>query len=294
MSEWEPLSSRERIKIREIGEHDVKAVIDLLVRGFRRSRCYWSVAFARLRTRLVPISMPRYGYILEAGHQLVGVLLLISTLRRTGNQQSLFSNISSWYVEPAYRSYGALLYKRAIASNQTTYLNLSATTHVRRIVEGFGFERYTEGQVAAPLALARNQTSASVRIIGADNFAVCNLDESERRLLENQAEYGCIAFCCLVHDRCLPFVFVPRVVKEFIPCAQLAYCRDIADLAEVAGFVGRHLLRFGRLFVLIDANGPIHGIPGKYYRDLSPRYYKGLARPITGDLAETEVTIFGL
>ena len=90
-----------------------------------------------------------------------------------------------------------------------------------------------------------------------------------------------------------PFVFVPRIIKGFIPCAQLAYCRKITDLVDVAGSVGRHLLRHGRPFALIDSNGPIAGIPGKYFADVAPKYYKGKIAPALGDLTETEATIFG-
>ena len=67
----------------------------------------------------------------------------------------------------------------------------------------------------------------------------------------------------------------------------------MSDLVEVAGTVGRYLLRYGRPFVLIDANGPIPSIPGKYFADVAPKYYKGEIVPALGDLTETEATIFG-
>ena len=88
-------------------------------------------------------------------------------------------------------------------------------------------------------------------------------------------------------------MFVPRLIKGFIPCVQLAYCRKITDLVDVAGTVGRYLLLHGRPFVLIDANGPIPGLVGKYFADVAPKYYKGETVPALGDLTETEATIFG-
>jgi hypothetical protein len=38
--------------------------------------------------------MPRYGYVLEADGNPVGVILSISSLRRVGDCQELFSNLS--------------------------------------------------------------------------------------------------------------------------------------------------------------------------------------------------------
>lgn len=283
-----------RIEIREIGDLDINGLINLLACGFQSPTRYWELGFARLRTRLVPPDMPRYGYMLEGDGKPVGVILLISSLRRIGNRQELFSNLSSWYVEPGFRSYAALLFKRALANKQTTYLNVSAATHVQPILDAFGFRRYSEGQVLSPLALARNAPNIRARIIGTNSIENSGLADDERQMLEIQRHYGCIAVCCKSDGRIRPFLFVPRVIKSFIPCAQLAYCREITDLTEVAGTVGRHLLRLGRPFVLIDANGPIPGIPGRYFPDKMPKYCKGPTTPLLGDLTETEATIFGI
>jgi hypothetical protein len=237
--------------------------------------------------------MPRYGYLLEADGKPVGAIFLISSLRRIGNRQELFSNLSGWYVQPEFRSGATQLLKHALANKQTTYLNLYPAMHVRAIIEAFGFRRYSAGQFLAPLALARNRQNMRTRIVGAASLGDSNLEEGEKHLLEVQSGYGCIAFCCTTDGQTRPFVFVPRILKGFLPCAQLAYCRKIADLVEVAGSVGRYLLRQGRPFVLVDANEPIPGIPGKYFADVAPKYYKGEVTPALGDLTETEATIFG-
>ena len=116
------------LRIREIVDADIDPVITLLTRGFPNPRHYWEVGFARLQTRSLPPNIPRYGYLLEADNNPVGVILLISSLRRIGNREELFSNLSSWYVEPDYRSHAAQLFKRALANKKTTFLNVSAAT----------------------------------------------------------------------------------------------------------------------------------------------------------------------
>ena len=280
------------LAIREIVEADIDSITSLLAFGFPNPRQYWEAGFGRLRTRPLPPNVPRYGYLLEADGSPVGVILLISSLRRKGGREQLFSNLSSWYVEPKYRSHAAQLFKRALTNKQTTFLNVSAATHVRPFIEAFGFKRYSEGQVLASLALAKNRETGG-HIVDVHHFAAVELEESERLLLEAQASYGCITFCCITNQQIRPFVFVPRLLKGFVPCVQLAYCRNMADLVDVAGTVGRYLLRRGRPFVLVDANGPIQGISGKYFADVAPKYYKGAAVPTLGDLVETEATIFG-
>jgi hypothetical protein len=284
----------ETLGIREILDADVDPVIDLLRRGFPSSRRYWEIGFGRLRARPVPPGMPRYGYMLEANGNAVGVVLLISSLRWVGDHQELFSNLSSWHVDPAYASHATQLFVRALTNKQTTFLSISPAAHVRPMMEALRFKRYAEGQVLAVPALARNRLTGRTRIVGADRLAESGLDERERRLLEQQAGYGCISLCCITDGQARPFVFLPRTIRGFIPCAHLVYCRNIAELAEVAGSVGRYLLARARPFVLIDANGPIPGLPGKYFPGATPKYYKGAQMPVLGDLLETEATIFGI
>jgi hypothetical protein len=50
----------------------------------------------------------------------------------------------------------------------------------------------------------------------------------------------------------------------------------------------------GRPLVIIDSNGPIPGLVGKYFSNKAPKYFKGPDRPRFGDLAYTEAVMFGL
>ena len=55
----------------------------------------------------------------------VGVLLLLYTFRDEGGEPAIYCNLSSWYVEPAFRNYAPLLTKIAQRHKEVTYLNIS-------------------------------------------------------------------------------------------------------------------------------------------------------------------------
>ena len=97
-----PAAASLRARCRQIAEGDLDALTDLLARGFVRSnRDYWLRGFARFRA-LPPIEgVPRFGYVLESEVGIVGVILLIPSRRG----DTIFSNLSSWYVEPAWRAH---------------------------------------------------------------------------------------------------------------------------------------------------------------------------------------------
>jgi hypothetical protein len=133
-----------------------------------------------------------------------------------------------------------------------------------------------------------------IRVLGVNAHPDAHFEPFERELLLQHAEYGCISLWCTTSERAHPFVFRSRLVKGFLPCVQLVYCRDIEEFKRFAGPIGRFLALRGRPMIIVDSNGPISGLPGKYFDGVSPKYFKGPSRPRLGDLAYTEIAMFGL
>src|ERR1700745_2491964 len=112
-----------RVRFRQIEDSDVNDVVDVLTRGFapRRTMAFWQSAMARLARHVTP-GAPRYGYMLDNGSGPVGVVLMVSSTTPTPDGMQARSNVSSWYAEPAFRSYASLLIARALRHKDVTYL----------------------------------------------------------------------------------------------------------------------------------------------------------------------------
>jgi hypothetical protein len=282
-----------RIRCRPIADGDLDGLADLFKRGFgaRRTHAFWRHVLAALQARAVPAEMPRYGYLLENDGAAVGAILLIFTTTPGG--EALRANVSSWYVEPAFRGYAPLLVSQALKLKQVTYLNISAARHTWPILEAQGYRRYSSGVFVAVPALQRS-SAGDMRLLATDRQPSAPHEPFERDLLSEHAGYGCISFWCETRERAHPFVFRPRTVKSVIPCAQLIYCRDVGDVVRFAGPIGRFLALRGRPFVVIDANGPIEGLAGRYFDGTMPKFFRGPVEPHLGDLAHTEAALFGM
>ena len=290
-----PPSSIPKVRARQINEGDIDGVVDLLTRGFRlRSRDYWQRALAQLAARQTPAELPKFGYLLQSGSDLVGVILLIFSTIPGAAAPRVRCNVSSWYVEPAFRSHASLLITQAIKHKNVTYVNISPALHTRPIVEAQGFSRYSSGQFVAAPALSMNGPAGTVQVIGVDQPPAAPLDPCELDLLRAHQELGCLSLWAVTQQAAHPFVFMPRRAKGVVPCVQLIYCRNISDFVRLARPIGRHLAARGRPLVIIDSNGPIPGLIGKYVDGKSPKYFKGPDRPEFGDLAYTEAVLFGL
>jgi hypothetical protein len=289
-----------RVRARQIGDADIEAVVELLTRGFapRRTREYWQQGLDRMAARPPLEGAPKFGYLMESAGVPVGAILLIHAAMRTGTSWSIRCNVSSWYVEPAFRGQAPLLISQALKRRDITYVNMSPARHTRPIVEAQGFTRYSDGQYFAllmpsPFAKSRGTIVTADKIAAAE-IAPGGLASHERDLLIDHARFGCISLCACKDGIAYPFVFVPRILKRLVPCVQLIYCRSVDDLADFSRPIGTFLAARGRNLILIDANGPIRGLMGKYVAGLAPKYFRGPAMPRLGDLAYTEAALFGM
>jgi hypothetical protein len=283
------------IRCRQIVDGDIAAVARLLMRGFpNRNGQFWLHALSQLSERVPPRDLPKYGYLLETNGEVVGAILLICSTMQVDGAPAPRCNLSSWYVEPAYRAYASLLVSHALRHKEVTYLNVSAAPHTWPIIEAQGFSRYSDGLFICFPALTGRYGAEKVRVFDAKEQPTVAFDPFEQEVLRQHAEHGCTSLWCATSERAYPFVFRPRLVKGVIACAQLIYCHDIADFARFAGPVGRHLALRGRPIVVVDSNGPITGLVGIFRRGSKPKYFKGPQRPRLGDLAYTEYAILGV
>jgi hypothetical protein len=261
-----------RIRSRVIAASDLDAVVELLNKGFgyRRSRRFWRRAVATLSRHSAPDGLPQYGYLLESGGRPVGVLLLIFSMPATGaNPSAVRCSMSSWYVEPEFRNYASLLAAQAMRHKGVTYLNISPAPNTLAIVKAQNYERYSRGLFFAVPTLGRRGVSA--RILPGDVAPGAPHEAFESELLRRHDGYGCVSFWCETAARAYPFVFRRRFAKAVLPCAQLIYCHDIADLARFSALIGRRLIAHGCPMVVADANGPLPGLVGKYVDGLMPK-----------------------
>lgn len=284
-----PVGAPARVRCRQIAEADLGAVADLLTVGFpARTRGYWTRGLERLRARQPLEDHPRFGYMLECDERPVGAVLLIFSERDGGVR----CNVSSWYVDPDFRSFAPMLTSAAMKLKHVTYVNTSPAEHTRPILKARDYVCYSDGQFAALPALSHPGRDWRVRDFNATDARHRMLCEAE--LLERHAQDGCTVLVCETPDGPEPFVLIPRhIFYSPLRLMQLVYCRDTQAFARAAGPLGRALLKRGIGGVILDANGFVPGLVGFYFRGKQPRYYRGPAAPRLNDLAFTEAVVFG-
>lgn len=283
------------MRCRKIGPEDFEAVIELLCEGFpRRSETYWSDALRRLEALPVCEGFPRYGYLMESSNAVVGAILVLSAPISVGGTKTIRRNLSSWYVRPQFRLYGALL-ARAVEGLPATYINIDPDPATWPMIEAHGFQRFTDGVVACVPAFNLRSESARIRrfqeVMGTDH----GLSTEESQILRNHEEFGCISLYFQISSTSYPFVFRRRRLRRYLPpCGELIYCRNTSDFERFAGSLGRYLALQGIPWVILGANGPLPRLPSWYFPGKLPTYFKGTTAPRLGDIAYTEAAVFNL
>ena len=272
----------------------VDGVAKCLERGFPgRSKNYWVRSLER-QMRLPAIDgYPRLGYALSAEGGIVGVILLIFSICHDADRHYVRCNMASFCADIAYRGSAIALHMAAVRHKEVTYFNISPAPHTFAFIEALGFRRLSDGQVLLVPALSSPRPNVRVSVFSVDHAAAARLSENERRILADHSTLGCIALVCSTDDAVSPFVFQRRtLVRGLWSCPQLIYCRSMDELVHFAGPLGRFLLFRQGPLLIVDANGPIRGLLGRYFPEQSPKYFKGPISPYIGDLSYTELAIF--
>jgi hypothetical protein len=279
------------MRCREITPADLEGVLALLQDGFpERSREWLAGKLARIAMHATPPGYPKYGFLLEVDGTFVGVLLVVFSLMIVNGETRIRANLSSWYVEPRFRSFAVMLTSRATAYPDVTYVNVTPSRHTWPILDAQGYKRFCTGQFVAVAALSKRSFGARVRAVSGVVSANGELSPSEVALLTAHARFGCLAVTVERAGCSHPFVFartrIPWNTARW-PAARLVYCRTTESFVQFAGPLGRFLTMRGMPVVVTDANGPIRGLVGKFV-EWGPKFFLGPHPPHLGDLAYTE------
>jgi hypothetical protein len=231
---------------------------------------------------------------LDAEGTPVGVLLLIFTGQDTQGDPTPMFNVSSWYVQPAFRSHASLLVAVALKRKDAIYLNASPVPHSLPTLKAVGYQPLTVGQMLFAPVLSGGGRGSKVLPVEAMGPRAPFADVPELDLLRAHAEQGCLSLVCREDGIDTPIVLLPRRLRRSpLKVAQLIYCRQTGDFVRHAGAIGRYLLGRGYLLALCDANSPIPGLVGRYFAGKAPKFFKGPRAPRINDLSFTEAVIFG-
>lgn len=289
------LTKSKRVRCRQITAQDFEQIATLLARNSKtREKANWLAVLDRMSRHPSPEGYPKFGYLIETEQGTVGVLLVIFTRIDTGSIQFVRGNVSSWHVEPEFRAFAGLLTSHAGKHKEATIINVSPGPHTWPVIEAQGFLPVAAGvHMGIPLLGPRTagMTAEYFDIASAPHL---RMPRASVQVLTDHAAYGAISIVCKSSSVDHPVIFRKRRVLSWkVPVAELVYCDDIMTVVDTARPIGQLLLKRGLFLVQADADGPVQGLPGRFFANKMLKYFRGPHRPRVGDLAYTEAGMFG-
>jgi acetoacetyl-CoA synthetase len=208
---------------------DEPAICAILDVGFQR-KLPWQRIFQH---PWQPDNIPR-GLVITADQRIVGFLGIIGAERTINGKSGVVANLTSWYVDPAYRGWSNALIAAA-TQYDITYTSLTPGKTSRRVLEAIGFIKLDAVKVYSPPFLHAMTLRATRPRIIFDPVEIRQMVcESEQRILDDHMAYDCLPLLLIDGDETAFAIIGRRFYRPLnyqVFCySQVFYCRGPALL----------------------------------------------------------------
>jgi acetoacetyl-CoA synthetase len=165
------------------------------------------------------LDKPDLGFVLVDGNEIVGFLGTIYANREINGKEGLICNLSSWYVRPQYRGWGAALLRAALRDESVTYTCLTPNLLSQHVFEMLGFLELSNSLLILPPFLHVETLRHWRPQISFDSKTVrAALDDRQRCLFDDHVPYDCLQ---LVVQEGLEHAYIV-VKRRVMPVPKLA------------------------------------------------------------------------
>jgi hypothetical protein len=123
------------VELTPITDADLPAVADFLHAEYKNN-IPWARACSAVPWK---VEAPNHGFVLRDGQRIVGILQAFYSERLVAGRVERFCNLGTWFVLPAYRSYGIRLPMALLAQDGYHFTALSPSYKVKSIYTRFKF-----------------------------------------------------------------------------------------------------------------------------------------------------------
>ena len=213
---------------------------------------------------------PTHGLVLEVDHEIVGFLGALYAERTIGGKTDQVCNLTSWYIAPAYRGWGAAMLSTVLAVEpRPTYTVLTAAPLPKALCQAMQFREVVDASVALPPFWQLPTLSRRPEISFRPQELRPYLTVREQRILDDHARTDCLhvlvragdeqAYMVVKRRRYRLHRWLPRV-----PASKVLYCSAPHVVAAHLEWVKLAiLLRQGTLALVVSARwfaAPPHGL----------------------------------
>jgi acetoacetyl-CoA synthetase len=240
--------------VRPAAAEDIEEICRLLDEGFNNpevGRQDWRRIFEHSWSG----SSHNFGFVLTIESEVVGFLgTIYSRPPRRTQPPELVCNLTSWYVRPEYRGWGALLLAEAMRDNSVTYTSLTPGPETQPVMQSLNFATLEKRRIFAPLLNLPTLWASGIRFEYEPEKIYSLLNEADRRIYEDHAHYD-LLHVVVRHGSDSSYLVLKRRVLHAgrwirVPFSEMLYCSKPALLARHFEWIKLALLARQRTILL--------------------------------------------
>ena len=226
-------------QIREATPGDAPAILRLLDAGFQVSP-ERPISWVRLLNYGWLPNKPRIGWLLMDGLELVGFLGAVYAERQVNGKVGTTCNLSSWYVKPGYRGWGAALMAAAVKDTSVSYTAFTPAPLSQGVLSALGFTDASESKhLFVPLLNLRTLFNRSLPVTFEPAAIQRILSPEHQRIFSDHQPFDVLhtvvgnadAYCYLVTKRRRRRLGATSM-PVFLSYAEVLFCSDWTILAR--------------------------------------------------------------
>jgi acetoacetyl-CoA synthetase len=244
----------EQVVVRPARFDDRETIYRLLEAGFPRIRnpALWQRLFDYPWSRRPPTD----GFVLVADQTIVGFLGTFYAARVIRDKRDVVCNLTSWYIDPAYRGWGAAMLSAVLEHDDFTYTALTPAPLPKALFKAMGFTDITDRSlILLPFQHAhtlRNRPQISFLPLEIRQ----HLTDSERQLFDDHVDTACLHVLVRDSDQHAYLLVKRRHYKltpwsPWLAASKVLYCSAPDFVAERLEWIKLAIMRYQRTLAVV-------------------------------------------
>lgn len=219
--------------VRPVTRDDFQAICQFLNMGFQDNSIPWSRLFEYdwIEDR------PDHGFLLTIDERIIGFLGTVYSRPDAGGRGvTWLCNLSSWFVEHAYRGWGSYLLWAATRRTDTIYTSITPGRETQSMLKTLRYRTLDKERHFLPLLNPRTIRRGRLATEFDLERIRLELADNDRKILDDHASYD-LLHVLIKDDRGSAYLILKRRLlflrrKRRIPSSELLYCNNTELLAR--------------------------------------------------------------
>ncbi|MGM0651037.1 MAG: hypothetical protein ACQES1_11110 [Bacteroidota bacterium] len=179
------------------------------------------------------------GYILEESNKVVGFLACVFSQR----ENNKFCGLSTWVVNPAYRSLSLFLILEVIKLKNHTITSFTSIPDAIKILTKLGFKTLDTAFVYCPYRLNLSLPTTKIKVVYDHQSIREKLTDQDRRLFEDHEQFNATHLLFCDNNAYCYFIFKEKEVlrKTLFDTKMIYLINRLSLLFSRQGFIEKHV-----------------------------------------------------